>query len=116
MKTLAILFLVSVFNFLPTSKATFPTEIKEGEMIQNVEKAFPNYHFKFYKKVKNRTFSISSFAMLGYWNKDNGCVLMFADEKLIGTTLFDKINKYKEYITNAKEKKNIVIKKENLIL
>lgn len=113
MKMIVFLFLVSALNN-PT-----PTNIPLGEKFQIIEKSFPNYHFKFYKKVdafSNFNEPPLTFAMLGYWSRGEGYVLVFSDDKLVQTTMFTNFEDYNKYITNPKEKETIKINDKNLIL
>lgn len=119
----AIVFLISFFVFnvsIPNNvtKSSIPDDIEIGETIQNVEKCYPNYHFKFYKYINCETKGekeLATFAMLGYWNKDEGCVLLFTNDTFIASNQFKKINDYEEYITNPDENQNIQIIADNLI-
>jgi len=120
MKTLVFLILLLSFNDFPMTSikdSTIPINVQMGETIQNVEKNFPTYHFKFYKTLETEVgepLIKMTFSMLGYWNKGKGCVLVFTNDKLIATNKFSNIKDYKEYITNPIEDKNISIIAENL--
>jgi hypothetical protein len=114
MKTLVFLFLAATLNY------SSPKEIPMGEKFKKIERMFSDYHFKFYKEVTTKSEAYPSppmcFAMLGYWNKTEGYVLVFSDDVLVLTVIFTNLNDYKEYITNTNEEKNITIKSKNLIL
>jgi len=121
MKVIIFLFLISTLNLFPAGNPTnpFPKDVKEGESFQRIVKNYPKYHFKFYKEIKDvkRDTKIGmSFAMLGYWNKGEGCVLLFTNDRLIDKMFFKKIKEYKKYINNPDEKQNIVVNEENLVL
>jgi hypothetical protein len=106
MKALIVLILISMLN------TSIPKKLSPGIPLTKIEKEYPDYHFKFRKKIDKSPFSI---AMLGYWKKE-GCVLHFNNDTLTLITVFKDFNEYKSYITNPNEKKNIIIKKDNLIL
>jgi len=107
MKTLLLLFFVFSLNF------SIPKDVKLGQSLNTIEKSFPDYHFKFYKKITEGGFSIG---MLGYWKDKEGCVLHFNKDTLISIATFNNFKEYKEYITNPEEKKFIVINEKNLML
>jgi hypothetical protein len=107
MKTLMILFIASTLSF------SIPNDIKLGISLKQIEKEYPDYHFKFYKNIQNTSFSLG---MLGYWKGKEGCVLHFNDDTLTLIKTFKNVSQYEEYITNPREVKNIVINKNNLVV
>lgn len=107
MKTLILLFFISTLNL------SIPKDIKIGERMSVIEKNYPTYHFKFYKKITESGYSIG---MLGYWKGKEGCVLHFSKDSLTSIATFDNFKEYKEYITNPEEVKNIVLNDKNLML
>jgi hypothetical protein len=117
MKTIVFLLLiVSTLGFTPSksiSKEISPKNVACGETFQKVEKQFSNYHFKFYKKTETNKSEIS-FAMLGYWDINEGYVLLFFNDKLMNVETFLDLDEYLMYITNPEEKNNIEINKNNL--
>ena len=107
MKTLVFLILILSFNVFPMTSVKdnlLPVDVQAGETIQNVEKNFPTYHFKFYKIFETEfgeSLTKMTFSMLGYWDKGEGCVLVFTNDTLIATNKFTNIKDYKEYITGS---------------
>ena len=112
MKTLIFLFVMSMFNFSAVNSFV-PKDVKKGEKLMVVEKKYPNYHFKFYKKAGEVKFA---FSMLGYWGSKEGCVLQFTNDTLMCITTFKNYKQYEEYITNSNEITNITINEKNLML
>jgi len=115
MKKIFILFAILALNLSFKEEGNnyeTPLNVNVGESFQNIEKSFPYYHFKFYKKSDKDM----SFAMLGYWNKNEGCVLQFNSDTLVGKFQFLDFQKYEEYITNKKENDYIVINQKNINL
>lgn len=107
MKLLLALFLVC------GAMVSSPFDVKTGTPKQELVKSFPDYHFMFNKTVDGPNGMKMTIGMIGYWENGHGCILHLLNDSVTGKTVFANAKEYKEYITNSKEKKNIVIIQKN---
>ena len=116
MKLLALILLVSLTPIFNHTDPKDPDEFSNGTSRQEVLQYFPEYHFMFYKNMKEvfvESEKEITFSMLGYWEGDRGYVLCFLCDKLIHTANFDNPKEYNDYITSPTESQNIQIIEEN---